>query len=218
MSDKGVESRSDGIHRIHWRRTDSNGKVHDLLVRVLEKYIYISVNFNSTWDLRNELWHVQYACFSYDTCNMFVLIWLMAQLDFRRFYRNRCVSNGSNGLHRTTFQPFSSQRVSKYCCLFWLMARIDFRRLHRYRCVSNGPKDSIGLLSNPSPLRESQSIFRLDSIGLPDIAVSFGVVFWRDVVEVKVQWIQQNANDKIKLTCYCRAAEEIKMLFTFGNN
>ena len=100
----------------------------------------------------------------------------------------------------------------------WLMARIDFRRLHRNRCVSNGPKDSIGLLSNPSPLRESQSIFRLDSIGLPDIAVSFGVVFRRDVVEVKVQWIQQNANDKIKLTCYCRAAEEINFFFTFGNN
>ena len=116
MSDEGVESRSDGIHRIHWRRSDSDGKVHDLFVRVLEKFIYISVNFNSTWDLRNDLWHVQYACFSYDTCNMFVLIWLMVRLDFRRFHRNR-VSNGSNGLHRTTFQPFSSQRVSKYRCL-----------------------------------------------------------------------------------------------------
>ena len=31
MSDEGVESRSDGIHRIHWIQTDSNGKVHILL-------------------------------------------------------------------------------------------------------------------------------------------------------------------------------------------
>ena len=113
MSDEGVESRSDGIHRIHWRRSDSDGKVHDLFVRVLEKFIYISVNFNSTWDLMNELWHVQYACFSYDTCNMFVLIWLMARLDFRRFHRNRVF-------------PMD-------------------------------PMDSIGLLSKPSPLKESQS-------------------------------------------------------------
>ena len=26
--DEGVESRSDGVHRIHWRRMDSDGKVH----------------------------------------------------------------------------------------------------------------------------------------------------------------------------------------------
>ena len=25
---KGVESRSDGVHRIHWTRIDSDGKVH----------------------------------------------------------------------------------------------------------------------------------------------------------------------------------------------
>ena len=39
MLDEGVESRFDGIHRIHWRRADSDGKVHDLFV------VYISVNF-----------------------------------------------------------------------------------------------------------------------------------------------------------------------------
>ena len=33
----GAESHSDGIHRIHWRRTDSDGKVHDLFIRVLQK-------------------------------------------------------------------------------------------------------------------------------------------------------------------------------------
>ena len=38
MLDDGVESRSDGIHRIHWRRADKDGKVHVLLVRYLEKY------------------------------------------------------------------------------------------------------------------------------------------------------------------------------------
>ena len=37
----------------------------------------------------------------------------MARLDFLRFHRNRCVSNGSDGLHRTTFQP-----SSKYCLHF----------------------------------------------------------------------------------------------------
>ena len=28
MLDEGVKSSSDGIHWIHWRRTDSDGKVH----------------------------------------------------------------------------------------------------------------------------------------------------------------------------------------------
>ena len=28
MLDEGVESRSDGVHRIHWTRIDSDGKVH----------------------------------------------------------------------------------------------------------------------------------------------------------------------------------------------
>ena len=41
------------------------------------------------------------------------LFWLMARLDFRRFHQNRCVSNGSDGLHQTTFQP-----SSKYCLHF----------------------------------------------------------------------------------------------------
>ena len=38
MLDNGVESSSDGIHRIHWRRTDSDGKVHVPFVRYLEKF------------------------------------------------------------------------------------------------------------------------------------------------------------------------------------
>ena len=38
MLDEGVESRSDGVHRIHWKRIDSDGKVHFLLVRDLEKF------------------------------------------------------------------------------------------------------------------------------------------------------------------------------------
>ena len=37
MLDEGVESRSDGVHRIHWTRKDSNGKVHFLFVRDLKK-------------------------------------------------------------------------------------------------------------------------------------------------------------------------------------
>ena len=28
MSDEGVESRSDGVYRIHWKRINSDGKVH----------------------------------------------------------------------------------------------------------------------------------------------------------------------------------------------
>ena len=43
MLDEGVGTRSDGIQRIHWRRTSSDGKGHDLFLRVLEKFIYISV-------------------------------------------------------------------------------------------------------------------------------------------------------------------------------
>ena len=33
MLDEGVESRSDGVHRIHWTRIDSDGKVHFSFVR-----------------------------------------------------------------------------------------------------------------------------------------------------------------------------------------
>ena len=33
-----MESRSDGVHRIHWTRIDSDGKVHFLFVRDLEKF------------------------------------------------------------------------------------------------------------------------------------------------------------------------------------
>ena len=36
MLDEGVESRSDGVHRIHWKRIDSDGKVHFLFVRDLD--------------------------------------------------------------------------------------------------------------------------------------------------------------------------------------
>ena len=35
MLDEGVESRSDGVHRIHWTRIDSDGKLHFLFVRDL---------------------------------------------------------------------------------------------------------------------------------------------------------------------------------------
>ena len=38
MLDEGVESRSDGVHQIHWKRIDSDGKVHFLFVRDFEKF------------------------------------------------------------------------------------------------------------------------------------------------------------------------------------
>ena len=38
MLDEWVESHSDGVYRIHWKRIDSDGKVHFLLVRDLEKF------------------------------------------------------------------------------------------------------------------------------------------------------------------------------------
>ena len=37
MLDEGVESRSDGVHRIHRKRIDSDGKAHFSIVRDLEK-------------------------------------------------------------------------------------------------------------------------------------------------------------------------------------
>ena len=42
MLDEGVESISDGVHRIHWTGIDSDGKVCFLFVRDLE-------NFHSCW-------------------------------------------------------------------------------------------------------------------------------------------------------------------------
>ena len=38
MLDEGVESGSDGVHRIQWTRIDFDGKVHFLCVRELEKF------------------------------------------------------------------------------------------------------------------------------------------------------------------------------------
>ena len=38
MLDEWVESRSDGVHRIHWERIDSDGKEHFLFVRDGEKF------------------------------------------------------------------------------------------------------------------------------------------------------------------------------------
>ena len=37
MLDIGIEVRSDGIHQIHGRRTDTNGKVNVLMLRHLKK-------------------------------------------------------------------------------------------------------------------------------------------------------------------------------------
>ena len=44
--------------------------------------------------------------------------------------------------------------------------------------------------------------------------VSFVVVFCRDVAKVEAQL--ENANDKMKLTCYCRAAEVIQIESTLA--
>ena len=38
MLDEGVESCSDGDHRIQWTRIDFDGKVHFLFVKDLEKF------------------------------------------------------------------------------------------------------------------------------------------------------------------------------------
>ena len=46
MLDEGVESRSDGVHWIHWKRIDSDGKlVHFLFVRDLVHLVLSYVYF-----------------------------------------------------------------------------------------------------------------------------------------------------------------------------
>ena len=45
MLDEGVESLSDGIHRIHLTRTDSDGKVYVLLVRHFEKFTHVGLAY-----------------------------------------------------------------------------------------------------------------------------------------------------------------------------
>ena len=47
------------------------------------------------------LYRLQCTCACFGSCS---------RLDFRRFHRNRFVPNGSDGVHRTTFQPSSN------CC------------------------------------------------------------------------------------------------------
>ena len=88
------------------------------------------------------------------------LFWLMARLDFLRFHRNRCVSNGSDGLHRTTFQP-----SSKYCLHF------------RFHLMTKLPVTQVDSLYFPSGF-----IFRLDSVGL--LVLSTGI--WSRVLDMSV--------------------------------
>ena len=45
MLDEGVESRSDGVHWIHGKRIDSDGKVHFLFVRDLVHLVFSYVYF-----------------------------------------------------------------------------------------------------------------------------------------------------------------------------
>ena len=81
----------------------------------------------------------------------------MARLDFLRFHRNRFVSNGSDGLHRTTFQP-----SSKYCLHF------------RFHIMTKLPVTQVD--STVLPV----SFFDLDSIGLQ--VLSTGI--WSRVLDM----------------------------------
>ena len=81
----------------------------------------------------------------------------MARLDFLRFHRNRFVSNGSDGLHRTTFQP-----SSKYCLHF------------RFHLMTKLPVTQVD--STVLPV----SFFDLDSIGLQ--VLSTGI--WSRVLDM----------------------------------
>ena len=80
----------------------------------------------------------------------------MALLDLLRFHRNRCVSNGSDGLHRTTFQP-----SSKYCLhfRFHLMTKLPVTQVDQLYCSSG-------------------FIFRLDSV--------FSTGIWSRVLDMCV--------------------------------
>ena len=68
------------------------------------------------------------------------------RLDFRRFHRNRFVSNGSDGVHRTTFQPLqllSTLPVTKCTRLFFRFScTTRFHRTPGY--VHRNLFDSIG--------------------------------------------------------------------------
>ena len=66
--------------------------------------------------------------------------------------------------------------MTRAICLFWLMGWLDFRRFHRNRCAFNGSNGPhiIGLLSNPSPLKESQST-----------VYTSGFILWLDFRQLK---------------------------------
>ena len=67
--DEEVESRSDGVHRIHWTLIDSNGKVHFSIRERLRKIpllLYEGVKRRSSIDLglkERVMLHVQCAFF-----------------------------------------------------------------------------------------------------------------------------------------------------------
>ena len=119
---------------------------------ILERGIFICSTLVSSYLFRVWSFHVQRACFgqwilergificitlissfvaaSFDLglkervmTSAACLFWLMARLDYCRFHRNRCASNGSSGLHRTTFQPFSSHRINTSSFILWLDSR-----------------------------------------------------------------------------------------------
>ena len=79
----------------------------------------------------------------------------MARLDFLRFHRNRCVSNGSDGLHRTTFQP-----SSKYCLHF------------RFHLMTKLPVTQVDSTVLP--------VSFLDSVGLQDLSTGI----WSRVLDM----------------------------------
>ena len=51
MLDEGVESRSDGVHRIHWKRIDADGKAH---FSIRERLIKLSLMMDDGVESRSD--------------------------------------------------------------------------------------------------------------------------------------------------------------------
>ena len=143
MLDEGVESRSDGVHRIHWKRIDSDGKYIFLFVRDLENstpcLLYTSPLQKTDAVSRDSVSHFS------TSFNMMTIFDLTLQnrkcsSPGIRIYSNLIDTMASIG---TPFHPLIHQEWN-----FLSLSRIEKCTFHRNLFASNG---SDGLHRNDFP-------------------------------------------------------------------
>ena len=122
MLHEGVESRSDGVHRIHWKRIDSDGKVH---LSIRERFRKFHSCCMRGWKSRS----VGVHCIHY------------IRIDSNAWRDTFSIRNGRskivimlNEVEKMRVQASSTTRVSKgFILIFWM--RLFFSSLVSFKNV-----------------------------------------------------------------------------------